>query len=85
MTALLARQIATVSQVILQSRNLDHRHITFSNPCFFESRFQEFGPTSLVAGRVDVLVLERVLKIDRDVHAGDLGSPEEIPVFFDLE
>jgi len=32
-----------------------------------------------------VFVFERVIQIDRDVHTGDLRSPEEIPVFFDLE
>ena len=39
----------------------------------------------LVTGRINVLVFERMVNVDRDIHAGQLASPEEIPVLLNLE
>ncbi len=50
-----------------------------------ETGFEELRPSADVARRVNVFVLERMIQVDGDAHAGDLRSPEEIPVLFDLE
>ncbi|MEO1527431.1 MAG: hypothetical protein AAFX06_18530 [Planctomycetota bacterium] len=40
---------------------------------------------TLVSGRIDMLVLEGMVDIDRNIYAGQFASPEEVPVLFDFE
>ena len=40
---------------------------------------------TLVSRRINVLVLEGMVNIDRNIHAGQFATPEEVPVFFDFE
>ena len=40
---------------------------------------------SLVGGRIDVDVWEDMIHGHTDLDAGNLGSPEEVPVLIDLE
>ena len=39
----------------------------------------------LVGRRIDVDVREDMVRCDTDFYAGNLGSPEEVPVLIDLE
>ena len=47
---------------------------------FAEGGFLELGTPASVAWWVDVFVLERMGNVTGDVNAGDLASPEEVPV-----
>ena len=40
---------------------------------------------TLVAGQIDVLVLEGMLNIYGNVHSRQFASPEEVPVFLNFE
>ena len=46
---------------------------------------QKNGSMSLVGGRIDMDVREHVVHRHTDLDAGNLGSPEEVPVLIDLE
>ncbi len=39
----------------------------------------------LVGGRIDMDVREDMIRSNANLHAGNLGSPEEVPVFINLE
>ncbi|MEL7267223.1 MAG: hypothetical protein AAFP69_20760 [Planctomycetota bacterium] len=40
---------------------------------------------TLITGRINVLVLGRMVNIDRNIHAGQFASPEEVSVILDFE
>jgi hypothetical protein len=52
---------------------------------FLSTKLQVLRALAHISRWINVNVFEDMIGSDADLHAGKLGSPEEVPVLFNLE